>query len=108
MTRTTQRSEWSAEDRLLLVAYRAHLGTICDGCGQPKAQAYHSDNDGWYGVADETVVCHACTAIAQHSNPNAEPVELLRLVHDRNYEKNPLPVFGSAGARKASRGGGHR
>lgn len=95
MLRTVTASAWSEEDRALMLGYREYLGTLCSGgCGQPKALAHHWDNDGWF-EADDSVVCHACTAIRQaereDSSEPAKPVRLISVRDVRDYEKKPLP-----------------
>lgn len=89
-------SEWTDEDRALLLAYKLWERSLCDGCGQPRSRAHHPDNDGYYR-ASEAVVCHACTALRRaHQSGSKEPVkpvELFHVVHDRDYEADPLPVL---------------
>lgn len=95
VARAVTESPWTEEDRALMLAYRMFLDSICDGCGQPKSLAHHPDNDGWYEVAPQRVICHACTAIRrveqEGSKEPVKPVELIRLVHDRDYSTHPLP-----------------
>lgn len=108
MIRSSQRSEWTDEDRALMVAYQLYLDSLCPGCGQPRAKAHHSDNDGWYRIA-EAVVCHACTVARKHGQDGeVDPVEYLTVVDDRDYQKNPLPAYGSAAARERTCGGRRR
>lgn len=110
VARTSTRSPWTAEDRALMLAYEQHLNTLCPGiCGQPKALAWHSDNEGWYRTPDDDVsVCQACTALRRHTDETAKPVEFIGLVHDRDYETDPLPAYASAAQRRAAKRGGGR
>lgn len=107
VARTFTRSPWTPEDRALMLAYQIYLDTLCPGiCGQPKAKAWHSDNEGWYRTPDDAVnVCQACTAIQRYSTDTAKPVEFIGLVHDRDYDTDPLPAYGSAAQRRAAHGG---
>lgn len=88
-------------------AYVMYLETLCPGdCNQPKAKAWHSDNEGWYRTPDENVsVCQACTALRRHNDDTAKPVEFIGLIHDRDYDTNPLPTYASAAQRRHARGG---
>lgn len=87
-------SQWTDEDRALLLAYRLWEQSLCDGCGQPRARAHHPDNDGHYETS-EAIECHACTAMRRaHQSDSKEPVKpvkLFRLIHNRDYVKDPLP-----------------
>lgn len=95
MVRTVTESPWTDDDRKLMLAYQQYLDSLCQGgCGQPKRLAHHPDNDGWYDVDGERVVCHACTALRRAeddgSKEPAKPVEFLVLNHERDYNTHPL------------------
>lgn len=83
-------SPWTEEDRALMLAREIYLSSLCPRCGQPKDQAWHPDNDGWFEVT-ATFECHACTALARESNAEAEPVAFHAVTYTRDEEKNPLP-----------------
>lgn len=93
--RTVTESPWTDEDRKLMLAYKMHLNSLCPGgCGQPRRLAHHPDNEGWYDVDADRVVCHACTALerAKHegSKEPVKPIEFISIVHDRDYATHPL------------------
>lgn len=93
--RTVTGSPWTEEDRALLLAYQLYRSSLCTGCGQPKHLAHHPDNDGWYETG-EPIVCHACTALAKAGakDPSSvDPVQMYRILHDRDYTTSPLPVL---------------
>lgn len=90
LLRSWAQSEWTEEDRALMLARDTYRSSLCPGCGQPKDHAWHPDNDGWYEVT-VTFECHACTALAREANPGAEPVEFHAVTDTRDYAKNPLP-----------------
>jgi hypothetical protein len=89
LVRSWQQSEWTEEDRALMLARDVYLATLCR-CGQPKETAWHPDNDGWFEVT-QTFECHACTALAREGNDAAEPVSFHAVTDTRDYEKDPLP-----------------
>lgn len=85
-------SPWTAGDRALLLAYADYETKLCPGCGHPKAEAWHTDNDGFY-EADEPITCHACTAQARAAAESAKdfkPVEYLGAHYTRPADQ-PLP-----------------
>lgn len=88
MVRSWQQSEWTEEDRALMLARDVHLKSLCR-CGHQKEQAWHPGNEGWYEVT-AVYECHACTALARHEDSDAAPVRYLGLTDTRDYEKNPL------------------
>jgi hypothetical protein len=90
ISRAYTASAWTEEDRALMLARDAYLATLCRGCGQPKDQAWHPDNEGWYEVS-ASFECHACTALRREGNPSAEPVVFHAVTDTRDYEKDPLP-----------------
>lgn len=79
-----------------MLAWRRYKDSICGGCGQPKAHAWHPDNDGWFEV-EHRITCHACTALerARHedSKEPAKPVEYLQIVDTRDYDAQPLAPY---------------
>lgn len=101
MARTVTRSPWTDEDRALLLALTIYEESLCSGpCNQPRAQAHHPDNDGWYHVDDQpetgnATQCAACAAIerwrADHKDEDVAWGLFPVLVHDRDYEAKPLP-----------------
>lgn len=60
VTGTVEAPAYTEEDRALLLALAMHESSLCPGCGEPKAHAWHSELDGWYEATQ--LVCHACTA----------------------------------------------
>jgi hypothetical protein len=90
LARSWAQSEWTEEDRALMLARDAYEATLCKGCGHPKDTAWHPDNDGWFEVT-QTFTCHACTALRQHGDDQAQPVEFHAVTDTRDYERNPLP-----------------
>lgn len=93
-------AEWGPEDRALMLAYKAYQDELCPGCGQPKATAWHPDNQGWWD-ADHEVTCHPCTAIraagASESGKEVEPVRYIGVTDTRDYDKKPLPALDPLG-----------
>ena len=80
-----------------MLAYAAYKDSLCKGCGHPRSEASHSDNDGYY-EADEPVTCHACTALARaaaESEKDFKPVEYLGVRYTRPADL-PLPVLNPA------------
>lgn len=68
-----------------MLALRVHRSTLCPGCGNPKATAWHVDNDGhWEAKAEYT--CQPCTVRA----PEGHPVTFTVVVDTRDYEADPL------------------
>lgn len=75
------------------MAWRRHKASFCPGCGEPKATAWHPDNDGHFAVTQE-ITCHGCTAKVAHGHEGTEPVKPVTylLVEDtRDYAADPLP-----------------
>lgn len=99
-------SEWTPEDRALMLAYDAYVKGLCRGCGHPKATAWHYDNDGFF-EATETYVCHACTA-ARPANEDGtvKPVEYDIITDTRDYVAKPLPPFQQQRTTDDVEGGG--
>lgn len=93
--RTITQSEWTPEDRALMLARQSNREQVHDRCGQPKDRAFHPDNEGWYD-ADEVVVCWACTALDQAEDPKAGPHQLHVIRDMRDYEAKPLPPWPTA------------
>lgn len=60
MTGAVESPLWTDDDRALMVALDIFEESLCRGCGQPIAKAWHAEYDGWFEA--EKVVCHACTA----------------------------------------------
>lgn len=82
-----------------MLAYEMYLGSLCEGCGHPKATAWHPDNDGWFEVTGEWV-CNACTAMERHgADPEhlPPPTRILRVSDTRDYTARPLPRVSDAG-----------
>lgn len=91
MVRTITRSPWTVEDRALMLAYRQHRDGIHDRCGQPKAKAWHWDNEGEYEASKVPTICWACTAMDRAEKADA-PVHVLHHVeYVRDETRNPLP-----------------
>ena len=93
VSRSWTQSEWTAEDRVLMLARQEYLRTLCPRCGHPKDRAWHPDNDGWFEVTD-SMTCHACTALANHDHEGpgvAPPVQFHVLSDTRDYDAKPLP-----------------
>lgn len=91
LVRSLAGSEWTPEDRALMLARQAYLRTLCGKCGHPKETAWHPDNLGWFEV-DQVFTCAACTAIANYDNDGThKPVEYPLVVDTRDYEAKPLP-----------------
>jgi len=57
-----EQSEWTEEDRALMIARQQYKASLCPNCGMPKAIAWHAHNEGWVEVT-EVYTCHGCTAI---------------------------------------------
>lgn len=79
-----------------MLAWQAYQRTLCKGCGQEKAKAWHPDNEGHFSVEmDDAVICWGCTALkeAEHedSSESVEPVRYPVVIDDRDYEAKPLP-----------------
>lgn len=96
IARTVQQSEWTPEDRALMLARTQHYGSLCPGCGHPKDHAWHPDNEGWFEVV-QTRECHACTTLARASDPDAKPAEFHTVADTRDYASNPLPPLALPG-----------
>ena len=93
LVRTVVRSQWTEEDRALMMARHMHRRSLCSGCGQPREKAWHPDNDGWFEVTD-TITCHACTAERRHGSDSpseVKPVEFPVVTYTRDETKKPLP-----------------
>lgn len=77
-----------------MLAWREYSDSLCLGCSQPKATAWHPDNDGWLEVTGRTT-CHGCTAIEREAHDGSDgpvrPVEYLTVTDVRDYAKKPLP-----------------
>jgi hypothetical protein len=81
------------EDRALMLAWQAYKGTLCPGCGHPKATAWHEDNDGWF-EQHLRVTCHACTAMRPaDADGKVQPMEYVDVVDTRDYDEHPLPLI---------------
>lgn len=52
--------EWLPEDLEGLLALQAFEDDLCDGCGHPKSESMHPDNERSYTGAP--LQCHACRA----------------------------------------------
>lgn len=73
-----------------MIAWRRYQQSLCNGCGQPRATAWHPNNDdSMYEVLE--VTCHGCTAMARANDPNAEPVKHSGIEDTRDYDEHPLP-----------------
>lgn len=51
---------WTESDRAALLGLEMYESSLCTGCGEPKALAWHSHAEGEYEA--EGLVCHGCTA----------------------------------------------
>lgn len=96
MTRTVTPSTWSQEDRALILAWRIYRDSLCDGCSQPRAVAWHWDMDGWYDV--EVRECQACSAVDSRMSDERGGEDDHRkrypMVHStRDLGAKPLPPF---------------
>lgn len=110
LLRTVARGGWAEEDRALVLAYRLWKTTMCPRCGEPKAHAWHWDNEGFYELdEDHEITCWSCTAIQGDSE---KPVTFPRVLYTRDLDARPLPPFEMpAGPRNPNRqpdGGGPR
>jgi hypothetical protein len=102
VARAITQSEWTPEDRALMLARQLNREGVHERCGHSKDKAFHPDNEGWYD-ADETIVCWACTAFDQATDPKAGPYEM-RLIRDlRDYDAKPLPPLPTAEEVAAAR-----
>lgn len=74
-----------------MLALRLHHASLCPGCGQPKATAWHSDMDGWFDV--DLITCHACTRVQSVASGGADshPKEYAVVTDTRDYVAKPLP-----------------
>lgn len=88
VTGTILSPPYTEEDRALVLALRHYDASLCDGCGQPKHEAWHSEMDGFY--EGEMYVCHACTAIRGDGGPVPGGG---RVVNTRPASKGPMPAF---------------
>lgn len=108
VARSWTESEWTVEDRALMLARQMYLGTIHERCGHPKDRAFHPDNEGYFEVTD-TFVCHACTAMDNHGHDYAhgpaKDYELMVVSDTRDYEKSPLPPIVRPGVSDEAMGG---
>lgn len=94
MVRSWTASEWTTEDRALMLARQSYKASLCPNCGHPKDRAWHPDNEGWFEVT-EVIECHGCTALKtyghDHSGEPVAPVEFVTVSDTRDYETKPLP-----------------
>lgn len=88
-TSTIASPEWTPEDRALLMGLELYESQLCR-CGYPRAIAWHSEMDGWFGHDGEPdkYVCHACTA----RNDGQQVVYTVAL-DTRPDDHDPLPPF---------------
>lgn len=61
---------WTTTDRILAVAHVIAQRARCPGCGQPKAEAWNPDSDGWYEVREAS--CNGCAAIQRATDGERE------------------------------------
>ena len=88
--RTVTSSPWGTEDRALMLALRMYEGTLCPRCGEPKATAWHMDNEGHFAVTAE-YVCNPCTAREGHgAEDEVHPVTFVEVTDTRDYAEDPL------------------
>lgn len=59
-TRSHVSPAWTADDRSLMVALELYESTLCAGCGEPRAIAWHAETEGEYEA--HRFVCNACEA----------------------------------------------
>lgn len=76
MVRTITEPEWTESDRALMLALRLYEDSLCSGCGQERARAWHPDMDGWY--EPKHYRCAACSAGQQR------PVHYHAVVDERD------------------------
>lgn len=90
VARVVTASQWTDEDRALMLALRIHQDSLCPGCGHPKNTAWHHQSIDSFEM-DGEFVCWACTA-AQHPDKDGQrdPVTYPVVVDTRDYEKFPL------------------
>lgn len=83
-------SAWTDEDRALMLAWRIYSDSLCRGCSQPVAIAWHPDMNGWYEV--DMVECQACSAVERKVHGDeGKPREYPMVVDTRDYSAKPLP-----------------
>lgn len=93
VSRTYTGSQWTAEDRALMLARQSYKRGLCTGCGLPVEKAWHPDNDGWIKVAG-VYTCHGCTAQDNYDRAPGDPIkprEYPVVVDTRDYTVKPLP-----------------
>jgi hypothetical protein len=89
VTGTLESPAFTEEDRCLLLALDAYEGSLCPGCDQPIALAWHSELDGWFET--DQYVCHACTSrLEDPSKPTAYTLVRNTMPADRLAD---LPTF---------------
>lgn len=87
MVSAIQSPAWTTEDVALLLALEEYEGSLCHGCKQPRAVAWHSEMDGWYET--ESFVCHACSAKREGDDKAIYKVA----IDGRGPGATPLPPF---------------
>lgn len=60
-SRTVRQSDWTDGDREHALALDEYERSLCDGCGQPKARAWHPHMAGRFAAGD--IECQGCTAL---------------------------------------------
>lgn len=85
VTRQVHGPLYTPEDRALLAGLSAYEDSLCGGCSEPIAVAWHSEMDGWYD--GDGFVCHACSAKAGHE------VAYAIVRNTRPDSKGPMPPF---------------
>lgn len=61
VTSSVTTPEWTDEDHAALLGLQMYEATLCNGCGQPKAEAWHAGSDGYY--EGRKVKCFACSSM---------------------------------------------
>lgn len=62
---------WTYTDRVLAVGWVWAQRSRCPGCGQPKAEAWNPDSDGWYEGHEAD--CNGCAAIQRLADGEKHP-----------------------------------
>jgi hypothetical protein len=92
--RTVTASSWGEEDRALMLAWREYQASWCDGCGHPKATAWHPDNADAGFVLVEEITCWGCTAAKEpDEDGQVKPTTFPVVLDIRDYDQHPLPAM---------------
>jgi hypothetical protein len=72
-----------------MLALAMHRRTLCPRCGEPKATAWHVDNEGHWGVVAE-YTCQPCTVLKSGDDGESQPVTFTVVADTRDYAEFPL------------------